>query len=480
MIRQLVLIIVCALSNMLANAAALSLNKDVMTREQTAYPDFHSWAAACDTLPFFKYFTNVAEIKHILTYDEFLKILNIFINSHQNDHFKDRNFWLSLPEDTTHLDNYFFNPYTCQPYVQKHIIPAGKKIIFKGDLHADIHSLIKFIRTLTQDGLMSAEDPFKIISDSLHIIFLGDYTDKGIFGIEVLYTILRLKLANTDRVFLVRGNHEDATQNFTGGLFTELMLKLANKQPEDKSCIFLFKRIMQMYNFLPACLFLGIQSEQGFIHYIQCCHGGMELGHNAKAFLDNSNVLFEMITHVKRLENCHDFPCLAENGLNLKDINIRHADGFSNIGYMWSDFSISETNTMKGSKRGENIYVYGKLLTQELLKKLTGETFRVCAVMRAHQHNCKWTDLMELILDRYNQHPEDIGCGKLWRTDDLTSSFWDGIVCTLMLSPDNVLGGGDEKADFPQNMFDYWAILQTANNFSDWKLTMSKNNPYEK
>lgn len=446
---------------------------------QYAYANFESWASACGTLPFYKYLQKEATFESVLTYDELWKILNLFITSHKNTHFNQPNSWFALPESNTSLDKYFLYAYVFQPFVQKEIVPAGTKIIFKGDMHGDIHSLIKFIRTLALEGLMDKEDSFKIIDDSLRIVFLGDYTDKGIYGIEVLYTILRLKLANPDQVFLVRGNHEDCVQNLTGGLFTELIRKLANKNATDGNCAILIKRITQMYNFLPACLFLGIKSEDGFINYIQCCHGGMELGHNATPLLDAQKICFEMVTHVNRLQNSKDCACLAETNIIFDDVNIPIKENFCEIGYMWSDFSKDEVDTIAASERGHHIYEYGKTLTQEILKKLTGKTFKVCAVMRAHQHSCDWTDLMELILDRYNEHPEDIGCGKLWREENEQSSFWDGIVCTLMLSPDNPLGNGDWEEDFPPNMFDYWATLSTADDFAHWKLTMSKNNPYE-
>ena len=50
------------------------------------------------------------------------------------------------------------------------------------------------------------DDNFVLIPENLYMIFLGDYVDRGQFGAEVLYTILRLKLANPDHVFMVRGN----------------------------------------------------------------------------------------------------------------------------------------------------------------------------------------------------------------------------------------------------------------------------------
>ena len=45
-----------------------------------------------------------------------------------------------------------------------------------------------------------------------YMVFLGDYVDRGFYGTEVLYTIMMLKIANPEKVILLRGNHEDHRQ----------------------------------------------------------------------------------------------------------------------------------------------------------------------------------------------------------------------------------------------------------------------------
>ena len=64
-------------------------------------------------------------------------------------------------------------------------------------------------------------DGFRLAKPNNYMVFLGDYTDRGNYGIEVLYTLLRLKLANPEHVFMARGNHEDVQMISTYGFLAE-------------------------------------------------------------------------------------------------------------------------------------------------------------------------------------------------------------------------------------------------------------------
>ncbi len=78
--------------------------------------------------------------------------------------------------------------------------PLGEALII-GDLHGDLRSLTEI--------LTKSNFPQKMAKNKdATLIFLGDYGDRGVHSAEVYYTILKLKLAFSERTILLRGNHE--------------------------------------------------------------------------------------------------------------------------------------------------------------------------------------------------------------------------------------------------------------------------------
>lgn len=69
-----------------------------------------------------------------------------------------------------------------------------------GDLHGDIESLHRLISDLNLLDKLDEKD--------VKIVFLGDYIDRGDRQIEVLTTLLLLKVEYSDKVIMLRGNHE--------------------------------------------------------------------------------------------------------------------------------------------------------------------------------------------------------------------------------------------------------------------------------
>jgi len=78
------------------------------------------------------------------------------------------------------------------------------KLVIIGDLHGDLKSLQKILMEIDFENFLA--------NSKNKIIFLGDYIDRGIDSIGVLYTICYLKQKNPDSIILMRGNHEAPTE----------------------------------------------------------------------------------------------------------------------------------------------------------------------------------------------------------------------------------------------------------------------------
>ena len=48
----------------------------------------------------------------------------------------------------------------------------------------------------------------RVVLDNQKVLFLGDYVDRGLYGIEVMAYLFALKVHSPANVFLLRGNHE--------------------------------------------------------------------------------------------------------------------------------------------------------------------------------------------------------------------------------------------------------------------------------
>lgn len=330
-------------------------------------------------------------------------------------------------------------PFT--PFAQKVLVPTGSKIAFFGDLHGNIDSVLKILAHLREKEYI--DDSLRIIQENFYMVFLGDYVDRGDHGVEVMYTLLLLKAINPDKVFLVRGNHEDALLNTVYGFKKELCTKFSGITQQDIDMIY------RCYDYMPTVLFLGSGSNNDFI---QCCHGGMEIGYNAKELLSavhHKNIAFQLLETIERVEAVRELPGSLKQAV-IKTIPAKEIINFIplqptqpvTLGFMWNDFieHASHYNAEDISYSSGRGWVYGKTLTALLLAKNSTEQAKIRAVFRAHQHHGGMLKLLQ----------QEKGIVKLW----------DGMVHTFL------------TASIPTIDFNYASlgILTTTNKYQDWSL----------
>jgi hypothetical protein len=82
--------------------------------------------------------------------------------------------------------------------LDKQQLSKFRRLLVIGDLHGDYDSF---------RSLLNVADPAKDC-----MIFLGDYADRGAFGIEVIDALSSLKESKPLNIILLRGNHEDYSE----------------------------------------------------------------------------------------------------------------------------------------------------------------------------------------------------------------------------------------------------------------------------
>jgi hypothetical protein len=426
--------------------------------EITSKTTFNAWSQAIHKLPkgletgkmsrktYSINYENVATVSE-LNEKEFRRVLEAYPAWLKQSSHADSNTWLNgkaqtwikrgevYLEDKQVVENYYNLQANVERdhYVQKLQVTGKNTVVVHGDLHGDVHSLV----TSLQD-YVDGEHGFKLKDPNTYILFLGDYVDKGLYGFECLYMLLRLKSENPNQIFFVRGNHESKSSN------DDFLAELHAKQISDE----IYELICAWYTMLPVSLYIGYNEN-----YMQCTHGGWEKSYNPKEFL-NSNYQFQKVI----------LPSKSRTTLN---------------GFMWNNFFV-ESNipfSIPSNKPGNNgvILRLSKSDTYKHLKEASEGSSKLMGILRAHQHGDK--KIMDIILNRIlfdvpdgeQLNEDNIGIAKLWTDQSKTGTkLWFGIVVTFNVCPHTVHG---VKNEFD---FDSYGVLRVADLFDDWSLMVHR------
>ncbi|MEY2788888.1 MAG: hypothetical protein RLZZ34_2031, partial [Verrucomicrobiota bacterium] len=359
------------------------------------------------------------------------------------------------------------NPRTAfEPFVQKRLLPPGSKVLLQGDLHGDIHSLLAVLGRLQERGVLKG---FQITDPAFFMVFLGDYTDRGIHGVEVIYTLLRLQVANPGRVLLIRGNHEDVSLVARYGFLAEGQAKYGADFDAAK--------VVRFHDFLPAAVYLGTGTN-----VLQLCHGGMEPGFDPRPLLQSERTnAFQRIVELRQKAYLATQPAWAQSDAAagaeaakwFRDFQPQSPISPSVIGFMWNDFTVFSAETAFANNP-ERASIYGKTAVTQILQTQSASTVRVRGVIRAHQHSGMpnpimrrlvasrgafrhWQEAAEPPGDRFDVAALESGASR---------AIPDGSVWTLNVSPDSVYGQGNGFT------FATVVVLQTAADFADWRLSV--------
>ena len=364
---------------------------------------------------------------------------------------------------------------TFRPFVQRVRLPQDAEVFVHADYHGDVHSLVAALEWLNGNGRMRG---FEIIKPGFAMVFLGDYADRGRNGVEVLATLMRLKLANPNRVFLCRGNHEEAAIAARYGLLAEGRIKYGDD--------FDVPKVLRMFDYLPVAVWVGASG-----HFVQCHHGGMEPGFDPRAVLDAApDIAFQFVGTLAQASFLKAHPeCLASDPA-ARDLLARSARDFvpvdpihpATLGFMWNDFTLAPDEPGFGVDPGR-AFVYGRDATRFLLARSRTASNAVHAVFRGHQQASVPNPMMRRLVASRGvfRHWQDADAAARLDAPAATVASWiekapdravpEGSVWTFNIAPDTAYGianGFD---------FDAFGLLQLARSPSEWRLRVTNLGP---
>jgi hypothetical protein len=226
-------------------------------------------------------------------------------------------------------------------------LEPGERLILFGDFHGSLHTFIRHLFRLYLLGVINLEN--YQIAEGYRIVFLGDLIDRGNYGIDIIYLISKIMIANNtmDRLkcILNRGNHEDRQIASVYGFVKELNQK--NIEQATKEYIF------RLFELCSSAIVFNCGTTKYW-----CCHGGIPIEYQLS----------------KRIFN---IPTLQEGDVNrnyaflIEDINI-------SMQIRWNDFS--SNRGIFTSSRGPDIYEVGTEYLENFMM-INGIDF----IVRGHQ-----------------------------------------------------------------------------------------------
>mmetsp|Transcript_29343 Transcript_29343/g.82757 ORF Transcript_29343/g.82757 Transcript_29343/m.82757 type:complete len:476 (-) Transcript_29343:509-1936(-) len=196
-----------------------------------------------------------------------------------------------------------------------HIEPPVKVV---GDIHGQYFDLLRIFE-------LAGHPPESTI------LFLGDYVDRGAYGIEVMALLLIYKIKYPDKIYLLRGNHECEITSKIYGFCDQCLTRYSYR---------LWERFCQVFEALPVAATIG---EKFF-----CVHGGL-------------SPMLQNIDQIREISR----PCKVLDGSLLSDL-------------VWSDPELSHTGWVSG-KRGIS-GTFGLDMLQGFISKHSFDM-----IIRAHQ-----------------------------------------------------------------------------------------------
>lgn len=210
---------------------------------------------------------------------------------------------------------------------EANVVKVDGDVVIIGDIHGQFMDMMGMFHKLKKQ-------PGK---NNTKFLFLGDYVDRGEFGVEVMIYLLALKLAYPTDVTLLRGNHETEEMTSSFNFRTQVL---------DRFDIETYAEMIELFQSLPIAAITNGK--------LLCLHGGIS----------------QRVTNIKAINSVDRFREPPENGV-LADV-------------LWADpfdkAKDAQTNDYIANKTRNISVVFGLKPAKALLK-----AEKMLAIVRAHQ-----------------------------------------------------------------------------------------------
>jgi protein phosphatase len=212
------------------------------------------------------------------------------------------------------------------------LIHVDPPVHILGDIHGNLHDLLRILNTIGT-------------STTPHLIFLGDYIDRGGYSVEVVIIVFTLLCMFPNDVVLLRGNHEFSDVESAPDLAEELYRLYDNSN--------LYACIHATFSWMPLAALIGTTHL--------CVHGGI-------------GPHFQKVEDLSHLE----YPILTDTDPLVEDL-------------LWSDPS-RKIQSFIESSRGRRVH-YGYRAISDFL-----EANHLQMIIRGHQCVMKGYELFHRVL----------------------------------------------------------------------------------
>lgn len=252
---------------------------------------------------------------------------------------------------------------------EQRLLTLSSPVHVFGDIHGNEDDLRYFSEKIWPRGLCLTPGRF---------LFLGDYVDRGLNGLEVVAYLFAYKILFPEKVFMLRGNHETRAVNGweqyygSGSLLVQCKSRFG-----DRGGRVLWEQINCAFDVMPLAAIVDSS--------LFCVHGGIPRPLHAEGLASNdTSSPFDNVTNDQRLDEIRSMPIRL--GVRPPLEHETEAVNRMAVDLLWSDpakarqeGSLGEDGFGEGL-RGPDAVCYGEKAVDDFLKR-----FGLSYIVRAHE-----------------------------------------------------------------------------------------------